>query len=58
MTAKPPNLTAEQGSADSAPTPAPKAEKPAPRKPRQAWGGKYADLSKPDKKEGTLAPCL
>lgn len=46
------NLPAEQGRADSAPTPAPKIEKPAPRKPRQAWGGKYADLSEPEPKKG------
>jgi hypothetical protein len=50
-TDKAPNLTAEQGRADSAPTPAPKVEKSAPRKPRQTWGGKYADLSKPEPKE-------
>jgi len=47
-----PNSPAEQREADSAPILAPKVEKPAPRKPRQAWGGKYADLSKPDSKEG------
>jgi hypothetical protein len=44
-----PNLAAEQGRADSAPTLAPKVEKPAPRKPRLAWGRKYADLSPPPK---------
>jgi hypothetical protein len=46
------NLTVEQGRADSAPTPAPKPGQPAPRKPRQAWGGKYADLSPPEPKDG------
>jgi hypothetical protein len=43
------NLPAEQGRADSAPTPAPKSGQPAPRKPRQAWSGKYADLTPPKK---------
>ena len=51
MTAKAPNLAAEQGRADSAPTPAPKTGQPAPRKLRQTWGGKYADLSKPEPKK-------
>jgi hypothetical protein len=50
MTTKAPNLAAEQGRAESATIPlAPKVEKPAPRKPRQAWGGKYADLAPPKK---------
>jgi hypothetical protein len=47
-TDKAPNLAAEQGRADSATnTLAPKVEKPAPRKARQAWSGKYDDLGKP-----------
>jgi hypothetical protein len=37
---------AEQGKADSAPTPAPEAAKPATRQMRQAWSGKYAGLGK------------
>jgi hypothetical protein len=52
MTAAAPNLAAEQGRADSATTLAPKVEKPAPRKPRLAWGRKYADLTPPQPKEG------
>jgi hypothetical protein len=46
---KAPNLAAEQGRAESATTLAPKVEQPAPRKPRQAWSGKYADLTPPKK---------
>jgi hypothetical protein len=48
-TDKAPNLAAEQGRAESATTLAPKVEQPAPRKPRQAWSGKYADLTPPKK---------
>ncbi len=44
-----PQLAVEQGRADSAPTPAPEAEKPAMRPPRKAWSGKYADLTPPPK---------
>jgi hypothetical protein len=36
---------AGQGRADSAPTPAPKIDKAAPRKPRRTWGGKYDALT-------------
>jgi len=32
--------------------PAPKVDQPASRKPRQAWSGKYADLTPPQSKEG------
>ena len=45
------NLPGEQGRADSAPTLAPKLEKPATRKARQVWGGKYADLTPPEPEE-------
>jgi hypothetical protein len=37
--------------ADSAPVPAPEAEKPATRPPRTAWSGKYDDLTKPTEGE-------
>jgi hypothetical protein len=47
-TAAAPNLTAEQGRADSATTLAPKVEQPTSRKPRKAWGGKCADLAPPE----------
>ena len=40
-------LAVEQGRADSAPVPAPEAEKPATRPPRKTWSGKYDDLAKP-----------
>ena len=43
-------LAVEQGRADSAPTPAPEAAKPAARQMRQAWHGKYDDLTKPEGK--------
>jgi hypothetical protein len=46
-TAKAPELAAEQGRADSAPILAPNADKAAPRQPRKAWAGKYADLAPP-----------
>ena len=39
-------LAVGQGRADSAPTPAPEAEKPATRQTRRAWSGKYEDLTK------------
>ncbi len=42
-------LAVGQGRADSAPIPAPEAEKPATRQTRRAWSGKYADLTKPTK---------
>jgi hypothetical protein len=42
------NLAVEQGRADSAPILAPKSGQPAARQPRQAWGGKYADLTPPE----------
>ncbi len=50
-TDKAPNLAAEQGRADSAPTLAPQDRPAAPRKPRQAWGGKYADLTPTERKD-------
>ena len=40
-------LAAEQGRAVSAPTPPPKAAKPATPPPRRSWSGKYADLDRP-----------
>ena len=40
-------LLAEQGMAESAPTPVPAAAKPAPRQMRQAWSGKYDALTRP-----------
>ena len=40
-------LAAEKGRADSAPTLAPEAAKPAPRQMRKTWGGKYDDLTPP-----------
>jgi hypothetical protein len=40
-------LAAEKGRAESAPTPAPEADKPASAPPRRAWGGKYSDLTPP-----------
>ena len=40
-------LAAEQWRADSAPTPAPEAGKPAARQTRRTWSGKYDDLTKP-----------
>jgi hypothetical protein len=43
--AETPNLAAEQGRADSAPTLAPKAGNLIPWKPRRVWGGKYDDLN-------------
>ncbi len=42
-----PQLAVGQGRADSGPTPAPEAEKPATSPPRRAWSGKYADLDPP-----------
>jgi hypothetical protein len=39
-------IAQEQGRAVSAPTLQPQAVKPAPRPPRRAWQGKYADLGK------------
>jgi hypothetical protein len=51
-TAKATELAAGQGRADSAPIPAPKAGAPAPRQPRKAWSGKYADLAPPAPHEG------
>ncbi len=38
-------LAAEQGMAESAPTPAPEAATRATRPPRRAWGGKYDALT-------------
>src|SRR5271154_4644130 len=38
-------LLAEQGRADSAPTPLPEAAPPATRPMRQAWSGKYDELA-------------
>jgi hypothetical protein len=40
-------LLAEQGRAVSAPTPAPEAATPATRRMRQAWSGKYDELTRP-----------
>ncbi len=42
-------LAVGQGRADSAPTPAPEAEKPATRQTQRAWSGKYDDLTRPTK---------
>jgi hypothetical protein len=52
MTADAANLAAEQSRAESATILAPKSGQPAARQPRKAWGGKYADLTPPQPKEG------
>jgi hypothetical protein len=51
MTAKPPNLPAEQGRAVPATILAPKSGQPATRQPRKAWGGKYNAPAPPEPKE-------
>lgn len=45
-------LAAEQGRADSAPTPAADPAKPATPPPRKAWSGKYDDLTPPRDSQG------
>src|SRR5208282_5105031 len=48
-----PELAAGQGRAVFAPTLAPEPSTPAPRPPRKAWSGKYAELDRASRKQMT-----